>query len=320
MPSIHFRTVDHRPGEVLLKLISAKTGTPLARVAAASVSRHANVGICRNDRSRDVIAFCPACLKGGAYFRRRWRLDFVLVCEVHKTLLYDGCPACRGLVRLERIPLAAESLATCHCCGFDLTTAEPKPLSSPRLGNLLALERRLASVLGLAALPDLQGEKPAGAVVRAGMQITPGGGDARVSESGLHQVNGRAAVESVRSMRVTEPLRRDGNFDAGAMGGFADDAQDGDRAEPASAFPLAGAEDRIIRSGLRGSQRGDQFPDRSRHLNRAGDPALAKHGNLAAVSIGLQVPPGEPTQFAGCQLTELLRQAGTEDQQLSDDF
>jgi hypothetical protein len=47
------------------------------------------------------------------------------------------------------------------------------------------------------------------------MQIATGRGDARVSESGLHQMNGRAAVEGVRSMRVAEAVGRNGQFDAG---------------------------------------------------------------------------------------------------------
>jgi hypothetical protein len=52
--------------------------------------------------------------------------------------LYDSCPACRGLVRLEQVPLEAESLATCHACGFDLSTAERKPTNSQRAPDRVA--------------------------------------------------------------------------------------------------------------------------------------------------------------------------------------
>jgi hypothetical protein len=148
VPSIHFRTVDRQPDEVLLKLISAKTGTPLDRVEAAAVGTYGSLGLCRNGSNDDVIGFCPACLgEGVPYFRRRWRLEFYFACEIHGSLLYDSCPVCRGLVRLERIPLDANSLAICHACRFDLTKAELKQIASTRIGNLLGLQRRFGCVL-----------------------------------------------------------------------------------------------------------------------------------------------------------------------------
>jgi hypothetical protein len=42
-----------------------------------------------------------------------------------------------------------------------------------------------------------------------------------LSEGGLHQVNRRAAVEGMGSVRVPEPMRRDAEFDTGAGGSFA---------------------------------------------------------------------------------------------------
>jgi hypothetical protein len=299
VPSMNFRTVDRQPGEALLRFISAKTGTPLDRVKATAVSTYAKLGLCRNESNDDVIAFCPACLgDGDAYFRRRWRLEFFIVCDIHGVLLHDCCPACRSLLRLEQIPLDRKSLAACHTCGFDVSQAEPKHLAGQQIGSLLALEQRLACALDFPCVGDLQGEKPAGAVLRSRMQIAAGSGNARVSESGLYQVNRRPAVEGVRSMRMAKPVRRNGDFNAGAISRLADDPQDSHRAEPAAVFPLAGPEDRIITAGLRGPETGDQFPYGSRKLNRAGATALAEHGNLAVVSIGLQVPPGETTQFA----------------------
>jgi hypothetical protein len=147
VPSINFRTVDRQPDEALLNLLSAKTGTRLDRLQAAAVSTYAKLGLCRNERNDDVIAFCPACLEDGdSYFRRRWRLDFFIVCDFHGALLHDCCPACRGLVRLERIPLDANSLATCHACGFDLRKGKVQNLRA-KAANLLLLQQQLASVL-----------------------------------------------------------------------------------------------------------------------------------------------------------------------------
>jgi hypothetical protein len=42
-----------------------------------------------------------------------------------------------------------------------------------------------------------------------------GGGDAGMAEDGLDEMNGRPAVESMRSVRVPEPVRREMEFDAG---------------------------------------------------------------------------------------------------------
>jgi hypothetical protein len=45
-------------------------------------------------------------------------------------------------------------------------------------------------VFFLSVGPKPQWQKPAGTIARPRMQIAPGGGDAGVSEGGLHQVNG----------------------------------------------------------------------------------------------------------------------------------
>jgi hypothetical protein len=55
-------------------------------------------------------------------------------------------PPCRGLVRLEQLPLDAKSLATCHGCGFDLSKAELKCSGSEVEQGLLVLEQWLARV------------------------------------------------------------------------------------------------------------------------------------------------------------------------------
>jgi hypothetical protein len=81
-PSINFRTVDRLPDEAVLKLISTKTGTPIGRVEAATVARYTELDVCRQGSNDDVIAFCPDCLKDGAYFRRRWRLEFFSLCDI----------------------------------------------------------------------------------------------------------------------------------------------------------------------------------------------------------------------------------------------
>ena len=81
------------------------------------------------------------------------------------------------------------------------------------------------------ALEDLrllwgsQCRKPTGAVLGAGVEVTAGGDDGGVAERGLHQVNGRPAVEGVGGMGMAHPVRGDRQIDAGAHCGSAHDAQ-----------------------------------------------------------------------------------------------
>src|SRR5579862_2314356 len=99
-------------------------------------------------------------------------------------------------------------------------------------------------------------------------------------------------------MRVAEPVWRNGGFDAGAIGRFADNAQHGCRAEPPSVLLLAGPEDRIMDGGLRCSQGADQFPNGRGHLNGSCFTAFAENSDLPAIAIRLQVPPGKFAQLA----------------------
>ena len=66
--------------------------------------------------------------------------------------------------------------------------------------------------------PYLKRQELTGAFFRPGMQVTSGGGDTRMTQGGLHQMNGRAAIQSMRSMGVPQPVRGNGNFDSGPPG------------------------------------------------------------------------------------------------------
>jgi hypothetical protein len=144
----------------------------------------------------------------------------------------------------------------------------------------------------------LERQKPAGAVFRSRVQISTGGRNAGVAESRLHQVNGRTAVERVGSMSMPEPVRRYGQLDARAFGGCPDHAQNGDRLQERSVFPLARPEYGIVRlSGLRPKPR-HEVPNRIGQVNRSGLASLPEHGNLAALSVWLQIPPAQTAQFA----------------------
>ncbi len=183
----------------------------------------------------------------------------------------------------------------CHNCGFDLRRGSAKVVGM-KARDVLRLETRLLRVLD--AGDSLQREETAGTVVRPGMQVAAGGRDAGMAESGLHQMNGRAAVEGMGGVRVPEPVRRDGKFDPGTLGCFADDPKDRQRPKPPAVFGLTRPEHGIGGTRLVRPQTAHQFPHGGRYLNGAGDAAFAEHGNLSALSVRLQVPPAHRAQFA----------------------
>src|SRR5581483_6827440 len=88
------------------------------------------IGIFHRKRTKFGLQYCPHCLAGDtvAYYRRRWRLAFITICDRHRILLQDRCPACGSLVNFHRTELGnfrmrmAESLTKCYVCGFDLRT------------------------------------------------------------------------------------------------------------------------------------------------------------------------------------------------------
>lgn len=80
-------------------------------------------------RRRYGMQFCPLCLffDKQPYFRKRWRMAFVTMCDVHGTMLHDRCPACGAPVAFGRNDHAgncrSSDIASCWECGFDLRRA-----------------------------------------------------------------------------------------------------------------------------------------------------------------------------------------------------
>ena len=90
------------------------------------------VGVYHRTRRQFGLQYCPLCLAEDEepYFRRKWRLAFVVSCERHHTLLHDRCPHCGSAVNFHRGELGdhrkvvAESLTLCHVCRFELRTID----------------------------------------------------------------------------------------------------------------------------------------------------------------------------------------------------
>jgi TniQ len=86
------------------------------------------VGVYHRTRRRFGLQYCPDCLAedGEPYYRRRWRLAFMTVCERHAVPLRDRCPWCGAAVNFHRGEMgdyrkfAVTSLTLCYACGHDL--------------------------------------------------------------------------------------------------------------------------------------------------------------------------------------------------------
>lgn len=77
------------------------------------------------------IQICPECLRTDEqpYYRKYWRLAFMVSCPKHSVWLHDQCPACASPIMQKKIKPQANDFYTqddmtkCHHCGFDLRHA-----------------------------------------------------------------------------------------------------------------------------------------------------------------------------------------------------
>lgn len=141
------RDIDKSASETMLEELSIRTGTPICRARATTLANYENtlyekhntlgptswilpVGIYHRTRKQFGLQYCPLCLAEDKepYFRRKWRLAFVVSCERHHTLLHDRCPRCGAAINFHRDELGnhrklvADSLTLCHICRFELRT------------------------------------------------------------------------------------------------------------------------------------------------------------------------------------------------------
>lgn len=97
--------------------------------------------------------FCPSCLQEGLpYYRRSWRLAFVVCCPMHRVLLHDSCPSCgtsisffRNLHHITNLNYVSH-LARCSNCLFDLRHSR-RPLEYRLSTALVSFSSSLLTVL-----------------------------------------------------------------------------------------------------------------------------------------------------------------------------
>lgn len=142
------RDIDKSADAEITNTLSYKTATPIKKVGATTLAAYQGVlyekhnhfgptawimpvGIYHRTRVQFGLQYCPRCLAEDKepYFRRKWRLAFVVVCERHCKLLHDRCPHCEAPINFHRDELgnfrkfAPTSMVGCYACGYDLRTS-----------------------------------------------------------------------------------------------------------------------------------------------------------------------------------------------------
>jgi hypothetical protein len=148
--------IDVDPGEHVLRVLAASTGTAYEDVAALTLAAYGRrlsaplAALFDEAAGGKRLRFCGVCLKEDAiaYYRREWRLSFVAVCARHETPLLSNCGGCGRIVNLQQIPLDAESLAVCFACGGKVYEKGSTIQRSDRMARLMEFERRLRRMLG----------------------------------------------------------------------------------------------------------------------------------------------------------------------------
>src|ERR1051325_423621 len=142
------RDIDRINNQAFFELIAERTGTPVSEILSTSLTEYqgrvfevpALGGVTPWLIPRDNILiwkptyfslqYCPFCLLEDKepYFRRQWRLAFVVFCVKHKAPLLDRCAKCSAAINFylnaqNKEDKGSDSLTTCYNCKFDLREA-----------------------------------------------------------------------------------------------------------------------------------------------------------------------------------------------------
>lgn len=172
------RDLDRDPDESWLADLSAASGVSLDRLRDAALiglrsgldarpRRHGDsrfvlsAGVYHRTRRRHAMQYCPECLlqTDDPWWRRQWRLAFVVSCEEHDIRLSDACPGCDAPVIPHRtMPGFA---GRCHACGRGLGESATRDPARHVSKSVAQLQSTLLTVLGSPATTTLLGCKSA---------------------------------------------------------------------------------------------------------------------------------------------------------------
>jgi hypothetical protein len=181
-----FTHLDEKEDSEILEVLARKTGTPLDRVQDIPLASYESWLYSTDERNSNKLRwlrqqvpwimpvsntsaislfglqFCPHCLKEKPYFRRRWRLAFVVICESHRVQLQDRCPDCEEPINLQSRKslsgrrLSDKALILCQACGLDLRQPTPHPIQLAVSNDEVEYQRFLIDTLqkGWIEIPD----------------------------------------------------------------------------------------------------------------------------------------------------------------------
>lgn len=74
-------------------------------------------GVFHRNRRQHALQFCQECLADTQTTYKTWRLSFVVICPIHRSVLMDACPACDAPFVPHRAP---GRINLCHVCQANL--------------------------------------------------------------------------------------------------------------------------------------------------------------------------------------------------------
>lgn len=164
------RDIDKLADPELLTILSKGTGTNPERAFETTLAAYQNtlyldhnpygntqwimpLGVYHRLRRGNGMQYCPQCLAAkpkegqpipptgpdGPYFRRKWRLGFVVACVEHELELLDCCPVCDSPVCFHRREMGQRSslpdgnIGLCSNCNHDLARSRTARISEDEL-------------------------------------------------------------------------------------------------------------------------------------------------------------------------------------------
>lgn len=85
----------------------------------------------RNKTKINGLHFCPKCIaRKPSYYKKSWRLSWVVACPIHELLLINKCPSCDQSVSPHLVTYLQTDITQCISCDFNLTQAKQLSVDS----------------------------------------------------------------------------------------------------------------------------------------------------------------------------------------------
>ncbi len=154
------RDIDRSATDALLNTLSHHSGLSeqsLERMTLRSIEQQLGKRYCQGSarlllacgvyhriRTLHGVQYCPICFQEqGIFFRRHWRLSFMVICPDHGHVMQDACPHCDSPVMPYRS--TALKMDRCAVCKASLLSSQAHPIQVP--DAVVVFQRQLLGVL-----------------------------------------------------------------------------------------------------------------------------------------------------------------------------